>query len=105
MDRLDAGQSYIGAVSDAELTAVRGRFDWTTDFSQLSDCQAILICVPTPLTKQREPDLSFVEQTTRKIADHIRPGTIVVLESTTYPGTTEEVLAPDRKSTRLNSSH
>ena len=94
MDRLDAGQSYIGAVSDAELTAVRGRFDWTTDFSQLSDCQAILICVPTPLTKQREPDLSFVEQTTRKIADHIRPGTIVVLESTTYPGTTEEVLAP-----------
>ncbi|MEO1362182.1 MAG: nucleotide sugar dehydrogenase [Pseudomonadota bacterium] len=94
MDRLDAGQSYIGAVSDAELAAVRGRFDWTTDFSQLSDCQAILICVPTPLTKQREPDLSFVEQTTRRIADHIRPGTIVVLESTTYPGTTEEVLAP-----------
>lgn len=94
MDRLDAGQSYIGAVSDAELAAVRGRFDWTTDFSQLSDCQAILICVPTPLTKQREPDLSFVEQTTRRIADHIRPRTIVVLESTTYPGTTEEVLAP-----------
>ena len=94
MDRLDAGQSYIGAVSDAELAAVRGRFDWTTDFSQLSDCQAILVCVPTPLTKQREPDLSFVEQTTRKIADHIRPGTIVVLESTPYPGTTEEVLAP-----------
>ena len=94
MDQLDAGTSYIGAVSDADLAEVRGRFDWTTDFSRLSDCQAILICVPTPLTRQREPDLSFVEATTRQIAEHIRPGTIVVLESTTYPGTTEEVLAP-----------
>ncbi|MEL6806158.1 MAG: nucleotide sugar dehydrogenase [Pseudomonadota bacterium] len=101
MDRLDAGQSYIGAVSDADLAAVQGRFDWSTDFSHLSDCQAILICVPTPLTKQREPDLSFVEQTTRRIADHIRPGTIVVLESTTYPGTTEEVLAPILKTSGL----
>lgn len=94
MDQLEAGQSYIGAVSDADLADVRGRFDWTTDFARLCDCHAILICVPTPLTKQREPDLSFVEATTRQIADHIRPGTIVVLESTTYPGTTEEVLAP-----------
>ena len=94
MDRLDAGESYIGAVHDDDLAAVQGRFDWTTDFAQLAQCQAILICVPTPLTKQREPDLSFVEDTTRQIAAHIRPGTLVVLESTTYPGTTEEVLAP-----------
>ncbi len=96
MARLDAGESYIGAVAEADLQAVTaaGRLDWTTDFARLADCQAILICVPTPLTKQREPDLSFVEETTRQIAAHIRPGTVVVLESTTYPGTTEEVLAP-----------
>jgi len=94
MDRLTAGESYIGAVSDADLAAVRDRFDWTTDFARLAECQAILICVPTPLTKQREPDLSFVEATTQRIADHIRPGTVVVLESTTYPGTTEDVVAP-----------
>ena len=94
LDQLATGKSYIDAVSDADLAAVRDRFDWTTDFARLADCQAILICVPTPLTKQREPDLSFVEDTTRQIAAHIRPGTIVVLESTTYPGTTEEVLGP-----------
>ncbi|MEP3635582.1 MAG: nucleotide sugar dehydrogenase [Paracoccaceae bacterium] len=94
MARLDAGESYIGAVTDADLKDVKDKFDWTTDFSRLAECQAILICVPTPLTKQREPDLSFVEETTHKIAQHISAGTVVVLESTTYPGTTEEVLAP-----------
>lgn len=96
MTRLDAHDSYIGAVASEELKtlAETGRFDWTTDFARLADCKAILICVPTPLTKQREPDLSFVTTTTREIARHIRPGTLVVLESTTYPGTTDEVLAP-----------
>ncbi|MEP4511399.1 MAG: nucleotide sugar dehydrogenase [Paracoccaceae bacterium] len=94
MARLDAGESYIGAVTDTDLKDVKDKFDWTTDFSRLAECQAILICVPTPLTKQREPDLSFVEETTHKIAQHISADTIVVLESTTYPGTTEEVLAP-----------
>ena len=96
MTRLDAHDSYVGAVAGADLKAQAeaGRLDWTTDFARLAECQAILICVPTPLTRQREPDLSFVEATTREIARHIRPGTLVVLESTTYPGTTEEVLAP-----------
>jgi len=96
MTRLDAHDSYIGAVSgdDLKTLAEAGRLDWTTDFARLAQCQAILICVPTPLTRQREPDLSFVTATTREIAAHIRPGTLVVLESTTYPGTTEEVLAP-----------
>ncbi len=96
MDRLDAHDSYIGAVASAEIKAQAeaGRLDWTTDFARLATCRAILICVPTPLTRQREPDLSFVTATTREIARHIRPGTLVVLESTTYPGTTEEVLAP-----------
>lgn len=96
MTRLDARDSYIGAVASKDINALAkmGKLDWTTDFKRLADCQAILICVPTPLTKQREPDLSFVEVTTREIARHIRPGTLVVLESTTYPGTTDEVLAP-----------
>lgn len=96
MTRLDAHDSYIGAVANDDIKALSetGKLNWTTDLAQLAECQAILICVPTPLTKQREPDLSFVTATTREIASHIRPGTLVVLESTTYPGTTEEVLAP-----------
>lgn len=96
MDRLAAQDSYIDAVASDDLKALAGtgRFDWTTDFARLAECQAILICVPTPLTRQREPDLSFVTATAREIARYIRPGTLVVLESTTYPGTTDEVLAP-----------
>lgn len=96
MQRLSAGESYIGAVSDDSLAEVRqaGRFDWTTDFAQLAKCDVIVICVPTPLTPQREPDLSYVESTTRKIARYISAQTLVVLESTTFPGTTDDVLAP-----------
>jgi len=94
MERLNAGSSYIEAVSDADLSDVEGKFDWTTDFSRLSEGDVIIICVPTPLTKQREPDLSFVEDTTRVIAKHISKDTLVALESTTWPGTTEEVLTP-----------
>ncbi len=94
MKRLDAGQSYIEAVSDADLVQVRDRFDWTTDFAGLAGVDVIVICVPTPLTRQREPDLSFVESTAQKIAAHLTAGTLVVLESTTWPGTTREVLVP-----------
>lgn len=94
--QLEAGKSYIEAVSDATLAEVHstGRFDGTTDFARLAQCQVIVICVPTPLTKHREPDMSFVTGTARKIAEHLSPGTLVVLESTTYPGTTDEVLTP-----------
>ena len=96
IDRLDTGQSYIEAVSQEALDAViaAGRFDWTTDFARLADCQVIVICVPTPLTRHREPDMSFVVGTAEKIAAHLAPGTLVVLESTTYPGTTDELLTP-----------
>src|SRR5439155_5995551 len=66
----------------------------TSDFSRLSEADAILICVPTPLTPQREPDLSYIESTADSIAAVVRPGQLVVLESTTYPGTTEEVVQP-----------
>ncbi len=102
---VDAGESYIEAVpSDimrAEISA--GRFAATCDFSRLSECDVIAICVPTPLTRHRDPDLSFVERTCRKIAETLRPGQLVVLESTTWPGTTNEVMKPILEATGLAS--
>ena len=95
MTRLDAGTSYIEAVEDGDLAAVAGKFDWSTDFSGLAGCDVIVICVPTPLTRQREPDLSYIEETAETIARHITKDTLVALESTTWPGTTEEVLGPN----------
>ena len=92
IEKIEAGRSYIDAVPDAAL--VKSGMMATRDFTRLSDCQIIVICVPTPLDEHRAPDLSYVESTAETIARHIRPGTLVVLESTTYPGTTEEVLAP-----------
>lgn len=91
---IDAGRSYIEAVSDEVLGSVRrdGTFVATSDFSQLATCDVIAICVPTPLTKYREPDLSYVEKTCRDIAAHLREGQLIVLESTTYPGTTDGVV-------------
>ena len=96
MALLDAGTSYIEAVAEADLVAVTaaGRFAWTTDFAELAGCDVIILCVPTPLTRHREPDLSFVENTARDIARHMTPATLVVLESTTFPGTTSEILTP-----------
>jgi UDP-N-acetyl-D-glucosamine dehydrogenase len=72
----------------------RGRIEATTDFDRLGECDAILICVPTPLGRHREPDLSYVRSTAREVARRLRPGQLVVLESTTYPGTTREELLP-----------
>ena len=94
MDRLDAGQSYIEAVEAADLASVAGRFDWTTDFARLAECDVIVICVPTPLTASREPDLTYVEKTCETIAAYITADTLVALESTTWPGTTVEVMTP-----------
>jgi len=92
---LGRGESYIRHIASARVAAgvVRG-LTATTDFSRLAACDAILLCVPTPLTDHRDPDLSFVEQTTAAVAEHLRAGQLVVLESTTYPGTTREVMAP-----------
>src|SRR5688572_26161019 len=95
VSRLNAGESYIeriGAKTIGEALA-RG-FQATTDFSRCSEPDALIICVPTPLNKYREPDLSFVVQTTEAIVPHLRRGQVVSLESTTYPGTTEEELRP-----------
>ena len=93
--QVNAGESYIEAVAaEAMDEACAAGLKATDDFSGLRECQIIIICVPTPLSAQREPDLSYVEETTTTIAAHLRPGTMVVLESTTYPGTTEEVICP-----------
>ena len=105
MVALDARRSYIDAVSDEALSAEidADRFKATTDFAGLVDCDVIIICVPTPLTKHRDPDLSFVEATSRSIAAHLRPGQLVVLESTTYPGTTDDVVKVILEKTGLKS--
>ena len=94
--KINAGENYIGDVDDKELKQVvkSGKLTATTDFSALRECDIVLIAVPTPLTKQREPDLTAVLKVTRELAKYIHPDMLVVLESTTYPGTTEEVMMP-----------
>ncbi len=96
IDKIYAGQSYIKHIPADELTSFveKNMFAATTDFSRLGEPDALLICVPTPLTRNREPDLKYVEATARAIAKTLRPGQIVTLESTTYPGTTVEVMQP-----------
>src|SRR5215469_10357611 len=92
---LEAGRSYIFRIPAEEIQSAREQgFRATGDFSKLSAMDAIIMCVPTPLTGHREPDLSFIENTARAVAPWLREGQIVVLESTTYPGTTEELLIP-----------
>jgi UDP-N-acetyl-D-glucosamine dehydrogenase len=91
---LNNGQSYIRHIRSAEIAELvdAGKFYASTDFGQIKEVEAVIICVPTPLNKNREPDLSYVLQTGRSIAPHLQPETLVVLESTTYPGTTDEDL-------------
>jgi UDP-N-acetyl-D-glucosamine dehydrogenase len=93
---LAAGQSYIRHLPGAAFAALAaaGLFQPTADFARLAEADAILICVPTPLNRHREPDLSMVEATTRQIARTLRTGQLVVLESTTYPGTCRDVMLP-----------
>jgi len=100
---LQQGRSYIKHIPEAEITDAlrRGHFRATTDFSNLSAMDAVIICVPTPLDDHREPDLSYVRSTAESISEHLRSGQLVVLESTTYPGTTEEVVLPILERTGL----
>lgn len=94
VEKLSRGESYIRHIPTAKIRAQvdTGRLTATTDFARVADVDAILICVPTPLTRQREPDLSYIVQTGESIAPHLRKGQLILLESTTYPGTTDEVL-------------
>ncbi|MGO4571543.1 nucleotide sugar dehydrogenase [Microvirga sp. 2TAF3] len=105
VDQINRGESFIKHIPSALISdAVKaGKFTATADFARLGEPDAILICVPTPLTKHREPDLSYVENTARAIAPRLRKGQLVVLESTTYPGTTDEVIRPIFEGTGLKS--
>jgi UDP-N-acetyl-D-glucosamine dehydrogenase len=94
--KLNAGQSYIQHISADKIKQhIQGKhFDATTDFARLREMDAVLICVPTPLDERREPDLSYVEKTAQAIAPNLQRQQLIVLESTTYPGTTEELVLP-----------
>ena len=94
--KLNAGQSYIQHIPADKINqhVLGKRFNATTDFSKLRDMDAVLICVPTPLDERREPDLSYVELTAQSIAPNLQKNQLIVLESTTYPGTTEELVLP-----------
>ncbi|HLW80775.1 MAG TPA: nucleotide sugar dehydrogenase [Candidatus Acidoferrales bacterium] len=96
VEKLNRGESYIKHISAAEISkhVSNKHFSATTDFARLREMDAVLICVPTPLDERRDPDLSYVENTARSIAPHLQRDQLIVLESTTYPGTTEELVLP-----------
>src|SRR6476646_3961346 len=92
---LNAGGSYIFRITAPEIQRARGQgLSATSDYSQLRGMDAVIICVPTPLNEYHEPDLSYITGTAESIAPHLQAGQLVILESTTYPGTTEEVMIP-----------
>jgi UDP-N-acetyl-D-glucosamine dehydrogenase len=95
VETLAKGASYIYRIAPEEIQAAQAQgFSATSDYSQLTAMDAVIICVPTPLNEYHEPDLSFITNTAHSIAPHLRAGQLVILESTTYPGTTEEVMVP-----------
>jgi len=87
-------KSFIGDVKDSDLTDVADKFSATTDFAVLASCDIINICVPTPFTASKDPDVSYIEDSGRQVAKYFKPGQLIVLRSTTYPETTEKVLQP-----------
>ena len=105
VETLNAGGSYLRHISADSIAVVRrsGLFAATDDFSRLGEVDAIILCVPTPLTRQREPDLGFIVSTTASVAPYLRRGHLVVLESTTYPGTTREIMQPILERSGLRS--
>lgn len=105
IEALNSGRSYLGRLDDALVVEMgeSGRFRATIDFGSLTACDIIIICVPTPLNRYREPDLSYVLDTTRKIAEYLRPGQLISLESTTYPGTTRGEMGPILETAGLKS--
>jgi UDP-N-acetyl-D-glucosamine dehydrogenase len=107
VDRVNAADNYIGDVKDEDLTDVvqSGTLVASTDFSGLAECDVVIICVPTPLTITRDPDISYIRSSTEIIGKYLRPGQLVTLESTTYPGTTEEVILPILEKTGLKVGH
>lgn len=102
-ERINRGENYIPDVKDDELRELvqKGLLRAVCDFSEVPQMDVIVICVPTPLTRNLNPDLQFVESVTRELAKHLRPGQLISLESTTYPGTTEEIMLPILESSGL----
>jgi len=100
---LKRGKSYLKSISSSRISQFirSGRFDATDDFSRLGEPDCILICVPTPLTEKMEPDLQYIEKTIEAVRERMRKGQLIVLESTTYPGTTEELVLPRLESSGL----
>jgi UDP-N-acetyl-D-glucosamine dehydrogenase len=94
VEALNAGRSYVEDIPDSALAALGGRLRASADYAGLAPCDAVVICVPTPLTGSREPDLTYLTDAAEKLAGVLRDGQLVVLESTTYPGTTRERLGP-----------
>src|SRR6201986_1962349 len=106
IEKLAKGETYIKHFSSDNVKVMNasGRFRATADFAELANVDAVLICVPTPLDHNREPDLSYVVSTTESIAKHLHKEMLIVLESTTYPGTTEEVVKPILETSGLKAS-
>ena len=95
VNKLNNGETYIEHITADKIAAARAAgFEATTDFSRIGEVEAVILCVPTPLNKYREPDMSFVIDTTDAVKPYLRAGQVLSLESTTYPGTTEEELLP-----------
>jgi UDP-N-acetyl-D-glucosamine dehydrogenase len=107
VDGLNDGRSHVKDVTEAQLQKAMecGRFSATTDMARLSETDAISICVPTPLSKFKDPDVSYIVAATEAVKKHLRRGQAIVLESTTYPGTTREILLPALESTGLTVGH
>jgi UDP-N-acetyl-D-glucosamine dehydrogenase len=104
--RLEQGESYIGHLSRGAVRSLLSRgFRATDDFDRLGEADAVVICVPTPLTETRDPDLTYVENSVRAVAGRLRPGQLIVLESTTYPGTTRQVCLPILEAGGLRVGH
>ena len=95
IEKLQKGESYIKSIPNELLRKIRKRFDATSDFTRLKEADAIIICVPTPLYEDSRPDVSYIQKTAVTISQNLRKGHLVVLESTTYPGTTREIMKPE----------
>ena len=103
IEKISSGKTYIKHIPDADIqSAVDRGFEATTDFRRATDADALILCVPTPLDLHREPDLSYVLNTMDSLLPYLRKGHVVSLESTTYPGTTDEELKPRIEGTGLN---
>ena len=103
VSKLERGESYIGHISSTMIGQNHNRFEATCSFDRLDEPDVILICVPTPLSPTRDPDLTFVTESSQMIASRLRQGQLVILESTTYPGTTRQVVLPLLEATGLRS--